>query len=557
MTDRDTDRDTDHPAEATEAAEPSRPDAPQADETQADEAQAGRPGLDRRGLIRTGLATGAVTALGLAAATPAGAADATPDRTTVLAGHLPTGAPDFVLLPFEVPTGVREIAVSYGYDRPTVPAGTPGNSCDIGLFDERGTELGGRGFRGWSGGFRTEFTVARDRATPGYLPGPIRPGRWHVVLGPYQVAPQGLDYRVQVTLRFGAPGPEFTRPTRRSGPRAGARLVPGRLPPAHRALRRAPAPGRGGGGRPGGRAGLHRLDRPQHHLLARCLGAAGRPRPADRARRGGHHPQRPLAGAGPGARAVRRLALPRARRGLPRFARQVRRQGGLVVPAHPYCPYVACQWKFGYQDADAVEVWNGPWTYDDESAVDTWDAQLAVALREGRPWLPAVGNSDAHSAPQVIGSPHTVVRAEDLTRDAILDGLRTGRSWLAESAAVQLDLTATGQGRQAGIGEQLTVPADAPVDVRLTVSGVPGGTVRLLTDEGQLHQESLPADGTGTVIWRTTASLAAYVRAEVRHPRADGTPGRGNAMGPDLPWGPMAALTNPIVLRSPKRPEDR
>jgi hypothetical protein len=50
-----------------------------------------------------------------------------------------------------------------------------------------------------------------------------------------------------------------------------------------------------------------------------------------------------------------------------------------VVPAHPYCPYVACQWKFGYDDADAIGVWNGPWTYDDESAVDTWDARLGEA----------------------------------------------------------------------------------------------------------------------------------------------------------------------------------
>jgi len=95
------------------------------------------------------------------------------------------------------------------------------------------------------------------------------------------------------------------------------------------------------------------------------------------------------------------------------------------------------------------------------------------------------------------------------------------------------------------------VPADAPVDVRLTVAGVPGGTVRFLTDQGQLHQESLPATGSGTVVWRTTASLATYVRAEVRHPKPDGTPGKGNSMGPDLPWGPMAALTNPVFLHAP------
>ena len=143
----------------------------------------------------------------------------------------------------------------------------------------------------------------------------------------------------------------------------------------------------------------------------------------------------------------------------------MRQGGGPVVPAHPYRPHVACQWRFGYQDADAVEVWNGPWTYDDESALDTWDAGFAEALRHDRPWLPAIGNSDAYSVPQVIGSPHNVVLAEDLTRDDGLGGIRAGRCWIAESASVQLEFTATGHGSQAGIGERLTVPADAPVDV--------------------------------------------------------------------------------------------
>ncbi|MFD4904151.1 CehA/McbA family metallohydrolase [Kitasatospora purpeofusca] len=514
-----------------------------------------RPG--RRGLLAAGAAgaLGAVVAgTGTARAEGAegAAAPAAPqDRTITLTGKLPTGAPDFVYLPFDVPSGVRELAVSYRYDRPTVPTGTPGNSCDIGLFDERGTELGGRGFRGWSGGFRTEFAVSREQATPGYLPGPVRPGRWNVVLGPYQVAPQGLEYRVDVTLRFGAPGGAFAPaypPERARGRGRAWYRGDCHLHTVHSDGRREPAEVAAG-------ARAARLDFivSTDHNTSSAHGVWG-----------------PLAGPDllilPGEEVTTRnghwLALGlrpgefvdwryRSRdEALPRFARQVKRQGGLVVPAHPYCPYVACQWKFGYEHADAVEVWNGPWTYDDESAVDGWDAQLAVALRDGRSWLPAIGNSDAHSAPQVIGSPHTVVLAEDLNRDDILDGLRDGRSWLAESAAVRLEFTATGNGRQAGIGEELTVPADAPVDVRLDVSGVPNGTVRFLTDEGQLHQESLPADGAGTVVWRTTASLAAFVRAEVRHPRADGTPGRGNAMGPDLPWGPMAALTNPIVLRA-------
>lgn len=516
--------------------------------------------LDRRKLLQAGIATGAATALTLTgAAAPAAAAlpaagpprgQAPADTTTVITGHLDPGAPDFVHLPVEVPEGVREIAVSYSYDRPPVPPGTPGNSCDIGVFDQRGTELGGPGFRGWSGGFRTAFTISRSRATPGYLPGPVDPGTWHLVLGPYQVAPQGMDYRVEITLRFGAPGPAFVPsfpPERARGRGRAWYRGDCHLHTVHSDGRRLPAEVAAGARA----AGLDFIVTTDHNTSS------------------SHGDWGPLAGPDllilPGEEITTRnghwLALGltpgawvdwryRSRDGAhPRFARQVRRDGGLVVPAHPYCPYIGCQWKFGYEDADAVEVWNGPWTYDDESAVDTWDAQLAADLRRGRRWLPAVGNSDAHSVPQVIGSPHNVVLAEDLTRDDVLEGIRTGRSWIAESAGIQLDLTATGHGRQAGIGRRLSVPADAPVDIRLTVSGVPGGTVRLITDQGQLHQESLPASGSGTVVWRTTASLACYVRAEVRRPRPDGAPGTGNSMGAALPWGPMAALTNPVLFR--------
>ncbi|WP_354637627.1 CehA/McbA family metallohydrolase [Kitasatospora camelliae] len=509
-----------------------------------------RPSLPRRHLLGAGAAAVLAPLVFAAPARAAAAADPTGERTLTVTGHLPTGAPDFVHLPVEVPPGVREIAVSYSYDRPSVPPGTPGNSCDIGIFDERGVDLGGPGFRGWSGGFRTSFAISRSSATPGYLPGPVRAGTWHVVLGPYQVAPQGMDYRVEVALRFGPPGEPY-RPSY----------------PAERGRGRGRAWYRGD-------CHLHTVHSDGRRLPAEVVAGA---RAAgldfivstDHNTSSSHGDWGPLAGPDllviTGEEVTTRnghwlaLGVPpgewvdwryRARDGVhPRFAGRVRRAGGLVVPAHPHCPYVACQWKFGYREADAVEVWNGPWTFDDESALDGWDARLAESARGGGDtWLPAIGNSDAHSEPQPIGSPHTVVLAEDLTRRDVLAGIRAGRSWIAESAAMELEFTAAGDGRSAGIGERLTVPADAPVDVRLRVSGVPGGTVRILTDEGQMHQHSLPATGADTVTWRTTASLAGYVRAEVRHPRPDGGPGRGNSMGPDLPFGPMAALTNPILL---------
>jgi hypothetical protein len=75
-------------------------------------------------------------------------------------------------------------------------------TLDLGVFDPAG-------FRGWSGGARDGFAISRAGATPGYLPGPVNPGTWQVVLGPYTVAPQGLDWEVEVRLRHGPAGPAF------------------------------------------------------------------------------------------------------------------------------------------------------------------------------------------------------------------------------------------------------------------------------------------------------------------------------------------------------------
>jgi len=159
----------------------------------------------RRTFLQAAAVSGASAALTLAPLRFADAKTSPGSGTTTatIAGHLDPGAADWVYLPVEVPDGVAQIAVSYSYSKPAVPPGTLSNSCDVGVFDQRGTRLNGDGFRGWSGGFRTEFTIAADSATPGYLPGPVRRGTWNVVLGPYQVSPLGLDYHVTVTLTFG------------------------------------------------------------------------------------------------------------------------------------------------------------------------------------------------------------------------------------------------------------------------------------------------------------------------------------------------------------------
>ncbi|MFD7920679.1 CehA/McbA family metallohydrolase [Streptomyces sp. NPDC059740] len=496
---------------------------------------------------RSVLATGAAAALTLstvsfADAAEAGAAGAEEGatRTRTVRGRLAAGAADFVYVPVEVPPGVRQLAVSYSYDRPEVPAGTQGNACDVGLFDERGTALGSAGFRGWSGGARTEFFVRADEATPGYVAGPVGAGTWHVVLGPYTVAPQGMAYEVTVALTFGEAGrtPRPVYPPRRARGRGRAWYrgdnhlhtvhSDGKYTPADiAALAR--------------RAGLDFVtssDHNTHTAHGAWQGLWGEDllviTGEEITTRNGHV----LAmGVEPGTWIDWRY---RARdNAFGRYAQQVRRAGGLVIPAHPHATCVGCNWKFGFNEADAVEVWNGPFTPDDEVTVAEWDNTL-VAYAQGRRggWLPGVGHSDAHRDPDVVGLPQTVVLAEDLSVPAIQDGIRAGRVWIAESAAVDLAFSASGEhGEHAGIGERLRVADGTGVALSLRVAGAAGCSVRFVTDQGVRHEQALPDSGEATVVWRTTPGNAAYVRAEVRHPAAGGP----------LP-GAMAAMTNPVFL---------
>ena len=217
-----------------------------------------------------------------------------------------------------------------------------------------------------------------------------------------------------------------------------------------------------------------------------------------------------------------------------RYLADVHRVGGLCVAAHPHAPYPAGTFMYPYQGFDAVEVWNGPWTSDvpwqanNEAALAEWARSLAADIHQAR-WRPAIGNSDVHLAGQ-LGTPHTVVAADELTASSILAGIRAGRCWIAESAAVQMTFTVTAADRHAAIGEHLTTNG-APALARAQVSGVPDGTVSFHTEKGVAHRSQLPATGSADVRWLTNSAESGFVRVEIRHPD-----------------GRMAALSNPIIL---------
>jgi hypothetical protein len=134
-----------------------------------------RPSVSPRRRRLKGLSRSATAAIICTALVPLGAAachaqqapaDLTLHRTVTYADRQ-----TYIELPFDVSEGITRVTIESSYterDKHT--------TIDLGLFD-------GERFRGWSGGNKSSFTVSETDATPSYLPGPIRPGKWKLILG--------------------------------------------------------------------------------------------------------------------------------------------------------------------------------------------------------------------------------------------------------------------------------------------------------------------------------------------------------------------------------------
>jgi hypothetical protein len=499
-----------------------------------------KEGLSRRGSLQGPgvLASGAVVDLlpGVAFAAPAPGEST---QTKTVTGTFAPDIEDWFYLPVQVPIGVNQIDVGYSYDKPAVPSGTRGNALDIGMFGPEGIELGNeRAFRGWSGGFRDRFSISASEATPGYIPGPMTPGTWHVILGPYTVAPQGMNYQVQITLHFGEEGTPFKAnpaPTEAPARQRGRAWYRGdcHLHTVYSDGRRTPdqlvADSRA--------AGLDFIVSTDHNTCGSTLQWGDHATDdllilngEEVTTRSGHWP---AIGLPPGRWIDWRYRASESA-DFRRFVQHVHQLGGLVTAAHPFATCFGCSYEFAYELADLIEVWNGPWTQDDDATVIHWDG----LLRSGR-WIPAIGDSDAHNPDQTVALPHTVVLADGLRREDLLAGLRAGRSWLAESSAVSLSASASADGRTAGIGERLPVDTGTPVTVEVEVGGVPATTVTIYDQLGPEHTETVPASGASTIRWTTYPRYTRWVRVEVRRPSGGPNTTMTNA---------MVAMTNPIFL---------
>jgi hypothetical protein len=449
-------------------------------------------------------------------------------------GRFRFGIDQWTYIPFDVPAGVRRISVHTSHDRFSL-FGVARNVLDMGIFGPAGHDLGNAaGFRGWSGGAREGFTLSTADATPGYLPGPIDPGRWALALGPVVLNPLGMSWRASIWMEHGAvpldwpsvaDAPKVIPPRGRGWYRGDTHLhtvhSDGRYDPKEMLA-------------VAGAAGLDFIVSTEHNTSSANRSWAARHGTEllviageEVTTRHGHW----LAVGLPPEGWVDWRYAPRDGQ-FPEFAAQVRIGGGVVVAAHPAVPLPGSAWEFGYRDVDAIEVWNGRWNLDDEVSLRIWSR----LLRQGRR-VAAVGGSDSHGPHQRIGTPQTVVHAGELSTPAVLDALRHGRSYLAESSAVSASLTATcpdaGADLVAGPGDTLCPPPGTPVSIEATVSGAPNARITIITATGRAASGGVGVSGTGRIRLTTKGDESGFARVEVRRPT------RGSLSS-------MVAMTNPV-----------
>lgn len=372
-------------------------------------------------------------------------------------------------VPFQVAPGARAVSVRLAYDRSRAV-------LDLGLFDADG-------FRGYSGGARNDFVVGPRAATPGYLPGPVGPGTWRVLVGLHRLPPEGVE--AELTIETGAAWPIDDAGTGVSLP--------------------DPLPRGSSRGLPAAK-GRRWIAGDLHAHSVHSDGALTIDQLAELAARRGldvlavtdhntvsHHTHLPVAGERAGVRLLAgqevttdqghancfgEVGWVDFRRPSDAWVEHAERAGGLLSLNHPLAG--DCAWRRPLtRSAHAIEVWHSSWDRRSDAPLRWWQSRGGVP----------VAGSDWHRPhdPETLGCPTTWIEvAED---GDVLAALRDGR--VALSASPHSPVLVRHDDELVAVEAETTTLVDpegrlTPVrDARTRLPGT-AGTHRLLDQTGRV-----------------------------------------------------------------------
>jgi hypothetical protein len=460
----------------------------------------------------------------------------------------------YYYVPFEVTSGTHKITISYDYDR---ASGT--NTLDIGLFDPRFTDGDGdlKGFRGWSGGRRSEIFVSARSATPGYLPGTIKAGTWRIIFGLYRVAPAGVD--ISVTIKLEA---DENKETQLAITTSSSKISEASSLRPHVGEREAVSSPKNSNipywvsgdlhmhtvhsdgdwtipqlVTAAREAGLDFIcitdhNTSSHHAEIETFKGFGSPplviRGEEITTYGGHANAWGLPKDG----LVDFRVTPGDRKAMSEVIAQAHARGALISINHPFGICGGCVWGYDREAVgfDAIEVWNGSWDAADDLALGFWDR----LLQQGRK-ITAVASSDSHRAENPLGqaASHVSIPGK-LSVAAVLRSIRAGRVYLTSKPTTPV-ITFEGQNdhRTFSIGDIIRLPAPQRITLKMAVVDLTQvATVSLISDGKTIRTLQTGADGKlqGVEV-KLNADHDSYFRVEVRDQE-----------------NKMIALTNPIYV---------
>lgn len=508
----------------------------------------------------------------------------------VLEGDVPTDGPDHFFVDFDVPAGIEEIEIKHDDLSET-------NVLDFGVNDPDG-------YRGWGGGTSEPTVIAKTGASRAYLAGPITPGKWRVVIGKAKVVASPAKYKLEIDLRA----------TQTIASTEGQRR-PYQPPTARKKETRYYA----------GDFHVHSKESTDAKPTIEENIAFAKTRGLDFIEQSDHNTITQLDFYGgiqdkepdflllPGieyttydghANAIGATKWVEHKVGLDANATigaaadAIAAQGAIFSVNHPAIDIgdlcIGCKWahdldpkKIGGVEIATLGLSNGGSLFS-QQAIAFWDSILDKGSRAA-----AIGGSDDHSGgvkgggllSSQIGSPTTLVRADELSVAAILDAIKKGRTVVKmdgpEDPMAELELAKSKD------GEALGYPGDAlgvkSILVRVKVTKGQGNQLRLVKNGAPQEAVSIDADpfvftttveppASGEDRWRAevlvdekprTVTSHVWLKLDANGPSADAPPTEDdgcNATGTSA-RGPgsvafvlaLAALTSSLVRASRRR----
>jgi hypothetical protein len=354
---------------------------------------------------------------------------------------------------FIVPPGTNRVDIDFSYSRGEAPV-----ELDLGV-------RGPSGLRGWSEDRVDHIHIDAASASYGYLPGPIEPGEWAVLIGVAGVPDTATPYRTSIRLSSKPDQPRPVLQTRAGWYAGDLHTHSGHSDGYHTTAEgvRLPVPVQDVV-TAAVRSRLHFLAISDHNTTSHWIDV-DRTQAAEQHVLLVHSSEVTTYQGHFNATGARRLSDFRLsfHRPMRVLLGEAASDGAFLSINHPSTPddewCMGCAWAHLDPDTiggvQGVEIANGPTLGKNVSGWQLWAELLNAGHR-----LVAVGGSDAHdpaASDRRVGKPATVVYASALSEDAIVEGLKSGRVYIRTEGVdgPSIDLHGTAGERNVVMGQGL------------------------------------------------------------------------------------------------------